>query len=1020
MTRHQITIYFFILLFTVSGYSGLMAQHTQEFKSPEQYFKLGNELINKKNYAAAQRNFKIFIQKSAALPKTRNTVNKEKVIQAKYYLAYIALMLEQSDAQKRYQAFIKAHPNHPKTVMAHYAWGNYYYEKKEYLTAIEYLEKVNNEQARKALSDSEIKLEYRLGKAYYELEKYEKALEYLDKIKDLNHEYSHPANYYAGYIRYKLKQYPQSIADLNAAAESSDYQKAVPILIACNYYAQEKYAQVISYSDSLFNRNENVDQIATLYLLAAESAYYSGLFDKAMSYFNLHLGLLSQPPPPEVAYKIAFTHYKLKNYKLAAENFKNIADKENEMGQKAAYYLGICYIYMKNKRFAAASFDQVRKMHFDATLESSATWTLSKLQYDLGQYTESIATLEEFIKSYPQADQRKDAELLLTKAYMHSKEYSKAMVYIEQLPKRNDEIQAAYQQIAYAKGVEYFNTEAYPQAIEMFKKSLQNIKLPELGYIARYWIAESYSLSLQPQASIPYYREVIKAFGNQDKYALKASYGLGYAYYNQRSYATALPYFRRCVNFWQLRTSAETETIPYSDAVVRLADCYYTQKDYPTALRYYKEIIAQKYPEQDYAYFQQGVIWVAQGKYPQAKQNFDLIIKDYKTSRYYDQVLFEKAVIDLENGNNSVAIAGFSNLMKERPRSLLKPEALLKRALAYQNIQNKDEAIKDYKAILKDHPAHSSAPSALLSLQELLSEAGRMNELNAVLANYKKVNPNSQALLTIELRKAEQAFFDGDYKNAIRLFKAYIQKYPDGGSPNAKYYLGEAYLSVNDKLNALRYHMLVVQEQKSTYMERSMRRVGDLLYAQQKYRAAIDSYQLLASITKSSRNQIKAWEGLMNTYYEIKKLDSSRYFANEIITKGNSELAKNKAMLYVAQSYYDQNQYDKALPLFKKVSESAKDKSGAIALYSYGHVLYNQGLYKESLDALFRLNKEFPLDDDLRGKGFLLIADNYIGLKEYFQAKATLNSIISRSPNRNVVTEARQKLKDLKGKVSEK
>ncbi|HAS41959.1 MAG TPA: hypothetical protein DCS93_15870 [Microscillaceae bacterium] len=1012
MIRHPLTIlYFLLLLVAVSVPTQLLAQHTKEYKYPDKYFKLGNELMQKKNYGAAQRNFKIFLQKG-----TTHHLDQEKLIDAEYNLAYIALVLEQSDAQARYQEFIKKYPRHPKAIQAHYAWGNYYYEKKDYMTALEYLEKVNNEEARKVISDSEIKLEFRLGKAYFELGKYDKALEYLDKIKDADHEYSHPANYYAGYIRYKQKQYNQSIIDLNAAAESSDYQKAVPILIATNYYAQEQYAQVISYTDSLFNRNENVDEIVTLYLLAAESAYYSGQFDKAMSYFNRHLGLLSKAPPAEVAYKIAFTHYKLKNYKLAAESFKSIADQENEMGQKAAYYLGICYIKMGNKRFAATSFDQVRKMHFDATLESSATWTLGKLQYDLGQYNESIATLEEFVQSYPQADERRDAEVLLTKAYMHSKEYSKAMVYIEQLPKRNDEIQVAYQQIAYAKGVEYFNTEAYDQAIEMFKKSLQNVKLPKLGYIARFWIAESYALNQRSQESIPYYQQVIGAFETQDKYSLLASYGLGYAYYNQRSYATALPYFRKCVNFWQLRTSAEAETIPYSDAVTRLADCYYVQKEYPTSLRYYNEIIAQKYPEQDYAYYQQGMIWVAQGKYTQAKQNFDLITKNYPNSRYYDQALYEKAVIDLENGNNSVAIAEFSSLMKERPRSLLKPDALLKRALAYQNIQNKDEAINDYKTILKDHPAHSSAPSALLSLQELLSESGRMNELNAVLSNYKKVNPNSQALLTVDLRKAEQAFFDGEYKKAIQLFKDYIQKYPEGGSPNAKYYLGESYLSINDKPNALRYHMLVVQEQKSTYMERSMRRVGDLLYAQEKYRPAIDAYQLLASVTKSSRNQIKAWEGLMNTYYEIKKLDSARYFANEIITKGNSELAKNKAMLYVAQSYYDQNDYVKALPLFKKVSESAKDKSGAIALYSYGHVLYNQGLYKESLDALFRLNKEFPMDDDLRGKNFLLIADNYIGLKEYFQAKATLNSIIARSPNRNVVTEARKKLQDLKEK----
>lgn len=1017
LLRYSLSLYLKVLCMLIFGATTpnlVKAQHTQAFKHPDRYFNKGKALFTKKNYVAAKQQFEEFLHKS----KQENT-QRDHLIEAEFYVAYISLILDQSTANNLYQKFISSYPTHPKTAEAHYAWGNYYYEKKEYLTAIEYLEKVNAAKAQKAkqqVSDSQITLNFRLGKAYFELEKYDKALTYLDKVKVLDHSYSYAASYYAGYIRYKQKDYQNSIKDLEVAAQSTDYQKAVPILITSNYYAQQQYPSLLRYTDSLFKRNENVDELATLYLLSGESAYYTSNYDKAMSYFNRYLGLLSKQPPSDVAYKIAFTHYKLKSYSMAAESFKEIAAQENEMGQKAAYYLGICYIKMDNKRFAAASFDQVRKMHYDASLESSATWTLGKLQYDLEQYTECIQTLEEFIKSYAGYPQRKDAEVLLTKAYMHSKEYNKALLYIEQLPNRNEEIKSAYQQIAFARGVEYFNAESYAQAIEMFNKSLRDIRLPQLGYVTRYWLAECYAISQKPKESIPYYLQVKKAFDSQDKYALKASYGLGYAYYNLREYDKALPYFQQCVTSWQLRTAAEEETTPYSDAVTRLADCFYVQKKYDNALHLYDELIAGKHPEQDYAYYQQGVIKVAQGDDDLAKQKFEDVVQNFPNSRYYDQALYEKALIDLENGHYSVAIAGFSTLMKERPRSLLRPNALLKRALSYQNFDNTNEAIKDYKTILKDHPTHSTAPSALLSLQDLLTQAGRTDELNEILRSYKKVNPNSKALLTIDLRNAEQAFFEGKYKESITLFKAYINKYPEGGSPNAKYYLGEAYLNSGDNENALRYHMVVVQEQKSTYMERSMRRVGDLLYAKEQYRAAIDSYRLLASITKSSRSQIKAWEGLMNTYYEMKKLDSVRHYAQEIIEKGNSTASRNKATLYVAQSYYDENKLNEALPLFKKVSESAKDKTGAIALYSYAHVLYNQGQYKPSLDALFRLSKEFPMDDDLRGKNFLLIADNYIGLKEYFQAKATLNSIIARSPNRNIVTEARKKLKSIEDK----
>jgi hypothetical protein len=44
----------------------------------------------------------------------------------------------------------------------------------------------------------------------------------------------------------------------------------------------------------------------------------------------------------------------------------------------------------------------------------------------------------------------------------------------------------------------------------------------------------------------------------------------------------------------------------------------------------------------------------------------------------------------------------------------------------------------------------------------------------------------------------------------------------------------------------------------------------------------------------------------------------------------------------------------------------------------------------------------------------LLIADNYVALKELFQAKATLNSIIDKSENPDVKSQAMDRLEQIK------
>ena len=74
---------------------------------------------------------------------------------------------------------------------------------------------------------------------------------------------------------------------------------------------------------------------------------------------------------------------------------------------------------------------------------------------------------------------------------------------------------------------------------------------------------------------------------------------------------------------------------------------------------------------------------------------------------------------------------------------------------------------------------------------------------------------------------------------------------------------------------------------------------------------------------------------------------------------------------------------------------------------------FTKGEYKASVETLFQLNEEFASYDYWIGKSFILIADNYLKLDELFQSKATLNSIISKSPVPEIVEEAKLKLEKL-------
>jgi TolA-binding protein len=252
----------------------------------------------------------------------------------------------------------------------------------------------------------------------------------------------------------------------------------------------------------------------------------------------------------------------------------------------------------------------------------------------------------------------------------------------------------------------------------------------------------------------------------------------------------------------------------------------------------------------------------------------------------------------------------------------------------------------------------------------------------------------------------------------VESLQNYLKNYPNNARAyDAKFYLAESYYRLNDRSNAAKYHQLVISDNRSPNVNRSVARLAEMEFVAKNYPNAIRYYLVNLSGARNKKEQANAWNGLMESYYNLNNYDSVLYYAEEIVNKGGATVnAQNKALLYRGKALYAQAKYDQAVDEFLRTVNSAKDENGAEAQYLIGEALYKQNKHKESLDALFELNQKFSSYEKWRGRGFLLIADNYVALNEAFQAKATLNSIIERSPDKALVEEAKAKLKTLEEK----
>jgi tetratricopeptide (TPR) repeat protein len=108
----------------------------------------------------------------------------------------------------------------------------------------------------------------------------------------------------------------------------------------------------------------------------------------------------------------------------------------------------------------------------------------------------------------------------------------------------------------------------------------------------------------------------------------------------------------------------------------------------------------------------------------------------------------------------------------------------------------------------------------------------------------------------------------------------------------------------------------------------------------------------------------------------------------------SSQEDKFKTGLYSGLAYLQKGDTTSAVKEFDYTVANTKTIAAAEAKYNVALIEYNKGKFKASQKTCFDLVKELPNYDYWVAKTYILLADNYVAMKDNFQAKATLKSII--------------------------
>lgn len=997
-----------LLTLLVCCISTTIAQKTTSFTQPNASYNSAMELFDKEKFSAAQEQF-------AAIIKSNKNDKSEVAVNASYYHALCGLNLFNNDAEALLIEFTLKYPESPKTKLAYFHLGNYYFRKKKYEEVLVWLAKID---VYDLSMEEAAEFYFKKGYSYFEQKEYEKASASFYEIKDTDNAYSSPAKYYYAHISYLQQKYEPALQTFLQLKEDEKFATIVPYYITQIYYLQEKYDSIISYAPALLD-SAIPNRAAEISRLIGDAYFRTKQYNQSIPYLLKY----NKEKPVESTradfYELGYAYFKADSCEKAINWLKKSIAKEDSITQIAHYHLAECYLKQGEKKYAQNSFREAALINFDAQIQEDALFSFAKISYELSYhpFNDAIKAFEKFINTYPNSTKLNNAYEFLLTVYFTTKNYKAALESLENIKKLDYPLQEAYQKVAYYRGVDLFNNQNYNDAIVHFNKSDKYPVSPTIKLENNYWRAESnyrldnYSGAISEYKKYIYEPNVIASTNYNE-----AHYNLGYAYFNLKEYNNAETWFRKFVQ----NTPSENTKIK-NDALNRIGDCFFISKEYKSAIEFYDKAAMIGIYQREYSLYQSAIANGVMGNYNDKISLLNTLINQKNPSYLLDDAIYELAKTQQEKGLLDKALTNYELLLSEHANSPYISKALVKKGLIHYNQKEDSKAFISFKKVVADYPSTEEADEALTTIKKIYIEQGDLAAYEQYLASIGNVNESQMILDKDYYEVAENNYMNGNCNQATNDFTKYLEKYPNGTYKiNAHFYKATCELKAGFKNEALIDFNEVLKMQKNNFTENALLNAGALNKELGNKAEALNNYSQLEYLADVQDNVFLAQVEQMRLNFELKNNDNTIKYCQLIINKDiqNASLIAEAHLIY-AKTALLKDDFNLAFKEFSTAATSST-KFGVEAKYNVAHIYYLRGEYNLCETEVFSLVKTFPSYDYWIGKALLLLADNYLAKEDVFQAKITLKNIKDNSKYPELVTTATEKLTIIENQEKEK
>jgi TolA-binding protein len=987
--------WFFLIpfvLFSAMVSAQKSAIYTYELKD----FDKALALYNDKQYASAQHIFESV---------KNQAVTEEVKSDCAYYIANCAIRTNQANADELMEKFVEDYPTSTKQNQAYIEVAHYFFEQGDYPKALQWFDRVDESYMSKSDLD---KFNFQKGYSYFNAKKKKEATTYFNKVVN-SQEFGSQAKYYLGFMAYEGDDYKEATKYFDEVSGEEKYKEKLSYFQADMNFKLGNFQKAIELGQAAMAKSSALEK-SELNKIIGESYFNLKQYGKAIPYLEQYAGRKGKWNNTDF-YQLGYAYYEQKDYEKAISQFNKIIEGKDFVAQNAYYHLGLAYLNTGKKQEALNAFKNASEMDFNALIQEDAALNYAKLSYEIGnQYQTVPGILLDFLKKYPNNSSRSEVEKLLVDSYISTKNYKEALVLLEK--NRTPENKLAYQKVLFYRGLELYNESNYAEALKMFNGAVKEQKNPEFTARATFWKAESEYVTDDFRNALLSYKQFagLAAAKTTDEYK-NINYNIGYTYFKLKEYDEAGNSFQAQID------NAPADKVRLNDSYLRLGDCRFVTSKYAQAMEAYGKAINAKGVDADYAQFRKAISYGFMSRNDKKIDELNNFLQMYKKSEYRDDVLFELANTYVTDKKNEQAIKTYDQLISEYKNGSFTSKSILRQGLIYYNSDRDEQALTKFKKVAAEFPKTPEALEAVSTARLIYVDSGKVDEYATWVRTLDFVSVTDAELDNDTYDAAFKQYSQNNSKQAITGFSGYVSKFPSGlHLLEANFYLAQLLYAEGSETKSITNYQYVIGQPRNEFTEQSLNKLAQIFLKAKDCDKATPVLVRLSEESDSAQNQNFAQANLMKCYYDKKDYGNSVTYADKVLQNPKADAnVKADAQIIVARAAMQTGDEDKAKAAYAKLSATSKGELAAEALYYDAYFKTKEGRFDASNVSVQKLAKNYSAYKYYGAKSLVLMAKNFYGLKDSYQATYILDNVINNFTDYpDVVEEAKTALTAIK------